>query len=106
MDDPESQLLAKLNKIEDFFRAVLQEDKLEDWNLAKDFGEFLIRIEPQEPMGHALLARAYRHLGSPECARQELEQCRILARNPSDVALFLSFVADENKLLPPGTTGP
>jgi hypothetical protein len=99
MNDPERQLLTRLSKIEDFFRSVLYDDSLDDWYLALDFGEFLVRIEPREAMGYALLARAHRHVGNLECARVELEKCRALTRNPSEVELFLSFLAEEDRLL-------
>jgi hypothetical protein len=48
MEDRE--LLTKVSETNDFFGSVLQRDSLDDWHLAKDFGEFMIRLDPEEPM--------------------------------------------------------
>ena len=100
--DSDSELLTRVVKSKDFFRSVLQSDSLDDWNLAKGFGEFLVRIEPEEAMGHALLARAYRHLGDSDRAREELERCRCRVKShqvaPSEIEMFLSFLAKEQEL--------
>src|SRR5437762_12050894 len=61
----------------DFFQSTLLNDTFDDWNMVKDLGEFLVRILPDsEVMGHALLARAHRHLGNSNLARAELKQCQ------------------------------
>jgi hypothetical protein len=96
---PDWEILARANKIGNFFGTVLLEDALEDWNLARDLGELLIRLMPEEVMGHALVARACRHLGETERARRELTQCRIMTKHPSETRLFASFLAEEEKLL-------
>jgi hypothetical protein len=107
--DPDEVLTRVVSAIEkkDFFRSVLLHDTFDDWSLAKEFGEFLIRIQPeQEIMGHALLARACRHLGDSERALEELEQCRVRAAQrelpSSEIELFRSFLAEEEKLLSGG----
>ena len=100
--EPEAEILTRVAKIEDFFQAVLYKDALDDWNLAKDLGEFLIRFEPEEVMGHALVARASRHLGDRERALSELVQCRIMAKHPSEIEMFIAFLAEEEKLLSEG----
>ena len=104
MEDRE--LLTKVSETNDFFGSVLQRDSLDDWNLAKDFGEFLLRLDPDEILGHALLSRAYRHLGDSQRALQELEQCRARAMQgqlkPSEVEVFSPFLAKEEKLLSEG----
>jgi hypothetical protein len=107
MSDPDGEVLSRVvDAIErkDFFRSVLLSDTFDDWSLTRALGEFLVRIQPDsEVMGHALLARAYRHLGDLERAREELEQCRVrtLAQvlMPAEAELFLSFLAEEDKLL-------
>jgi len=72
----DGDLLARVTDHEDFFGSVLCRDSVEDWGLARDLGEFLLRILPDpEMMGHAILARACRHLGETARARQELEWC-------------------------------
>jgi plasmid stability protein len=96
---PDLEILTRANKTENFFGTVLLEDALEDWNLAKDLGELLIRLMPEEVMGHALVARACRHLGSTERARRELMQCRVMTKHPSETDLFVSFLVEEEKLL-------
>jgi hypothetical protein len=96
--DPERELINKVAKVRDFFQLVLRDD-LEDWTLAKDFGEFLIRLDPEGALGHALLARAYRHLGDLGRAIEELESCRARLIHPSETQVFRSFLAEEEKRL-------
>jgi hypothetical protein len=108
MNNAEGMLTRVVEAIErtDFFRAVLLRDTFHDWSLAKDFGNFLVRIEPDEIMGHAILARAHRHLGDSKLALIELEHCRVGVPHPSERELFQSFLAEEEKLLSSGTTPP
>jgi hypothetical protein len=82
MDDPDAEILTKVSKIERFLESVLYNDSLEDWRLAKDLGELLIRIDREEIAGHALVARACRHLEDLERAGTELEKCRVLVEYP------------------------
>jgi hypothetical protein len=95
--DPERDLTQKVVQRKGFFESVLYEDALEDWNLAKEFGEFLIRQDPHLVMGHALVARACRHLGVLERARAELEQCRHRVPPPLERELFRLFLGDEEQ---------
>ncbi len=103
----DGELLAKVIQSKDFFQSVLHNDSFEDWNLAKELGEFLVRIEPDsEIMGHALLTRAYRHLGNRQCALDELKECQLRASNrelkPWEVDLFLPLLSEEEKHLATG----
>ena len=103
----DKELLAKVVDAIDkkaFFRSILLDDRFDDWNLAKDMGEFLIRIMSQEElMGHALLVRAHRHLGNSELAKHELELCRARTLNrelePWEKDLLLPLLTLEGKLL-------
>jgi len=102
MDDPDAEIVTRVSNIENFFESVLYRDSLEDWKVAQDFGKLLIRIDKEEITGHALLARACRHLGDLECAGTELEKCRVLVEYPmikNGTDLFLSFLAEEDRLL-------
>src|SRR5437588_4134165 len=74
--NPELDLLRRISATEDFFRSVLFGDNLHDWSLAKDFGEFLIRIVPEDLGAHLILAKAYRHLGDQHGAAESLRRCR------------------------------
>ena len=102
MQDPDGELLDRVCEIGDFFGRVMRDDSFDDWNLAQGFAEFLIRIAPDEVIGHALLARAYRHLGHLERAIGELEECRVRAKHeemsPMERDFLLSFLEEENKL--------
>src|ERR1700738_4487251 len=69
-------LLRRVSATEDFFRSVLFGDNLHDWSLAKDFGEFLVRLVPEDLGAHLILAKAYRHLGDQHRAAEGLERCR------------------------------
>jgi hypothetical protein len=102
MSDPDEVLLARVvSSIEkkDFCRSILVDDVFDDWHLAQDFANFLIRIEPEEIMGHAILARAYRHLGERKKARLELEKCRVRTPHPAEEELLRGFLESEDKLL-------
>ena len=103
MDDPDAEILTRVSKIENFLESVLYKDSLDDWKLAKDLGELLIRIDGEGIMGHALLARACRHLGDLERSLSELEQCRVrVPHPPPQTEMFLSFLAEEERLLAKG----
>ena len=107
--DPDAEILTRVSKIEKFFESFLYKDSLDDWQLAKDLGELLVRIDGEGIMGHALLARAYRHLGDSERALEELRQCRLRFAQgelrPSETELFSPFLAEEERLLS-GRGGP
>jgi hypothetical protein len=77
-NDPDKELFSKLSEIKDFAEVALRNDTLEDWNLAKQFGEFMIRMAPEDILGHALVARACRHLGDSTRALGEINRCRTL----------------------------
>jgi hypothetical protein len=100
--DLDRELLRRVNEVDDFFGSVF-EDRLEDWNLASDLGEFLLRIGGPEAMGHMLLARAHRHLGNRERAREELKRCQLLVAKgelvPGEVDMFTQLLAEEEEFL-------
>lgn len=101
--DADSQLLAKVLKQEKFLEAVLLNDTFEDWNLAKELGEFLLRVFPEDIIGHALLLRAFRHTGNLRRAAEELTACRgFVGRHqltPKQLDLFLPMLQNEEKWL-------
>ena len=76
--DPDKELFSRLSRVNDFAKEAIYNDTLEDWSLAKDFGEYLVRTAPQDILGHALLARACRHLGDRTRALEEIQRCQIL----------------------------
>lgn len=101
--DADAELLLRVNGKSNFFGAVCA-DTLDDWSLAKDFGEFLIRILPEsEVMGHAVLARAHRHLGNSEAAWSELEQSKRRMANrtlePWEVQMLAPLLEEEERKL-------
>lgn len=103
----DGELLAKVIQKKEFFESVFYNDSSDDWNLAKELGEFLIRIEPDsEIMGHLLLTRAYRHMGNRGRALDELKECQMRTSNRElkswETNLFLPLLSEEEKLLAPG----
>jgi hypothetical protein len=106
---PEKYLLDKVvQAIEDrdFFNSVFNDD-FDDWDLVKKFGEFLITIMPDsEIMGHALLTRAFRHLGDKKRACSELTECkaRMTGRElgKEEKNMLISLMTKEESLLSPG----
>ena len=103
MDDPDAEILTRVSKIEGFLASVLYKDALDDWELAKDLGELLIRIDGEEIMGHALLARACRHIGDRRRASEELGKCKALITRQNLSAphreLFLQALSQEAERL-------
>jgi hypothetical protein len=71
------ELLRKVIEHKDFFDAVLYKDAIDDWTLAKEFGDFLVKIEPQWVMGYLIRTRAFRHLGDLNSARSQLRECQV-----------------------------
>jgi hypothetical protein len=105
--DSDRNLLARVNSIDDFFASVLVRDALDDWNLARDFGDFLARLGPdKEVVGHVLMARAYRHLGNAERALVELNECQARIANQEltryELELYMPVLEKEKKLLSAG----
>ena len=104
--DSDGEVLAKVAGVNDFFGSVLLRDMLDDWNLAKDLGEFLIRIEPDSIVGRVLLVRAYRRLGGSAPAIERLKDCRDRISScqlqPSEAEVLLPVLAEEEKLLSGG----
>jgi len=102
--DPDRDLIARVSEKGDFFGYVMRDDTLTDWSLVKDFGEFLIRLGHEDVFGHVLLARACRHLGESERAREELQYCRGQAAQgklvAAEEAMLLQFLAQEERILP------
>src|SRR5580700_11625503 len=76
--DPDKELFSRLSRVNDFAKEAIYNDTLEDWSLAKDFGEYLVRTAPEDILGHALVARACRHLGDRTRALEEINRCRTL----------------------------
>lgn len=98
--DHESDVINKVAELagqKNFFEAILLRDEFDDWNLVSEFGKFLVLQQPDEIMGHALMARACRHLGRLDLAGGELKECRLRAAHPSETELFVQFLADEER---------
>jgi hypothetical protein len=101
--DADRQLLDKVLAHDTFLESALLNDSLEDWNVAKELGEFLVRVIPEDIIGHALLVRACRHTGDINRAREELIACQgYLDRNelgPRQLDLLLPMLEREELLL-------
>lgn len=97
--DNDAEVLTRVGRVPDFFLAVFQSDTLEDWSLARDLGKLLLCIDGEEIIGHALLARVYRHLGNTELALAEFERCRNGVAKLSEKQFLHSFFLEEEKLL-------
>lgn len=106
--DSDRELLRRVNNIQDFAGSVLLRDALDDWTLARDLGEFLVRLMPDsEIVGHALLTRAHRHLGNLSLALAELKECQArvgdLKPESWESRVILPFLREEEKLLSTGS---
>lgn len=96
----DKELFSRLSEIKDFAKEAIYNDTLEDWSLARDFGEFLIRISPQDILGHALVARACRHLGDHIRAMEEMRRCKAIFASGNlkrmEIEVFGSFLEKES----------
>ena len=103
----DGELLERLVNIlngRDLFGETFLTDDFDDWHLAKELGEFLVRIEPESSItGHALLARAHRHLGNRDLAVVELRECQgraeIRGLEPWEVEMIQPLMLKEATLL-------
>jgi len=99
--DPDKDLLERVAGIKDFAGSVLLRDDQSDWNLAKEFAEFLLRLDPSEIFGQVVLVRAHRHLGNSVVALDHLRHCRDqIAKQPllpveAEVLLPVLFKEEE-----------
>ena len=102
--DADPELLKRVvDAIEEknFFGSVLLHDRFDDWELVRELGSFLVRINDSEILGHALLLRAYRHMGKREPALSELKECRARTSRfqPGEEEMFVRLVSEESGFL-------
>ena len=83
----EGELFTKVLAEKDFARLLVFEDFARDWELARDLGEYLDRIEPDLLIAHVILAKAYRHVGDLSRARAELDHRESLITRTTVAAL-------------------
>ena len=106
----DDELLARVSNTKNSFSSLLYGDELAEWTLAKEFAEFLVRILPDDIMGHVFLARAHRHLGDLKRARAELKHCRLHVERYQlkswEKEDFLPILEKEENLLRGGGTEP
>ena len=102
-NDLELKLLRRVTGTENFLNSVIFDDKLEDWTLARDFGELLVRLIPEYLGSHLIFARAYRHLGDLPRASEQIRQCRAIVERGTLVAMeqenLLPVLEREERLL-------
>ena len=73
--DRDLEMLNEVTANEDFIRGLFL-DTLDEWSLAKEYGEFLVKNVPQLLLSQVVLARAFRHLGERDLAREKIAECR------------------------------
>ena len=99
----EEDLLNRVVNREDFARRVLVDDSFDEWELARELGEFLLRIEPDDLTHRLILARAYRHLGDTQLAVEQLLNCERIIKDTKlgdvETELIVPMVSDELRLL-------
>lgn len=104
-NDKERELLRRVTSTEAFFRSVLVDDNLQDWSLAKEFGELLTRIMPDSAVGPIVAARACRHLGDSNTAIAALARCRAIITSENAIQgerdLLLPALEQEERILSP-----
>jgi len=104
--DPDKELLTSVSQKKDFVPSIVFNDSSDDWNLARELGEFLVRTGPELAIGHALVARASRHLGDLDRAYEALKRCRQLPMEPAEAADLLPLLAEEENHLSRGPGEP
>lgn len=102
-DDPDLSLLRRVNAIDNFFETVLLDDSFGDWELARQFGEFLVHLGHEEFVSHLILTRAYRNLGDRQRAAVELMRCQTVADmgalGPAEAEVLLPVMQKEAERL-------
>jgi hypothetical protein len=99
----EKEMLRRVTEDKEFMRRLLIEDRLDDWGFAKEWAEFVLRIDPEDLVHHLILVRAYRHLGDTHLAIAELAKCRAIIESGNlgivDEQVVLPMVDEEKRLL-------
>jgi hypothetical protein len=69
----DGDLSSRVISTRDFFGRLLLEGDLDDWTLAKEFGDYLVRSFPDLLDGYLIEAWACRHLGQKEAAIEAVD---------------------------------
>jgi hypothetical protein len=100
----ENELLTRVTEDKDFVRRLL-DDRLDDWEVAKEWAELVLRIEPEDLVHRLALVRAHRHLGQTSLAISELEKCQRIIESGNvgvvDRDVVIPMLEGEKRLLLP-----
>jgi hypothetical protein len=101
--DRDLEMMNEVTANEDFIRGLFL-DTLNEWSLAKEYGEFLVKNVPQLFLGHVVLARAHRHLGERDRAREKIAECRKMTERADfdELSSLPDFEYEERQLLSEG----
>jgi hypothetical protein len=92
-----------------FVESLLLRDKAEDWQLVRDLGQYLVLTGPDLLIGHVIVAKASRHLGTHSETKAALHNCRALIRRGATSAMELNvlmpIIEAEERALPDDTSG-
>ena len=69
-------ILQKIGDETEFLEQLLFHDTTSDWNVVREFAEFVIQWVPEELTFHLMLVKAHRHLGERGLAAAEITVCR------------------------------
>jgi hypothetical protein len=84
--------LGKVLEDEGFVENLLLHDRVEDWQLARDLGQYLVLTGSDLLIGHVIVARASRHLGSHSETKAALRNCYGLIRRGATSAMELNVL--------------
>ena len=89
---------------EGFVEKLLLQDKVDDWRLALQLGQYLVLTGPDLLVGHVIVVRASRHLGAHSEATAALRNCQEVVRRGAASAMDLNVLgpimeAEERALL-------
>jgi hypothetical protein len=97
------EVLRRVTEEPDFMRRMLLDDRLDDWELAKAWAEFALRIDPEDLVHLAVLVRSCRHLGDKKGAIVALEKCTdLISRGifgEVEQEVVVPMVEEERRLL-------
>jgi hypothetical protein len=74
----DGEMLARVLHSPGFLSRLLLEDCADDWELARELGDFLTRVAPDLALGFTIQVRANRHLGATNRALEALERASAL----------------------------
>jgi hypothetical protein len=77
---------------EGFVENLLLHDRVDDWRLVREIGQYLVLTSPDLLIGHVIVARASRHLGTHSETKAALRNCQELIHRGASSVMELNVL--------------